>query len=393
MPKEITHCLFAEKSVYALAASDFPARRKAGREIVFLFEKQKEALLYGSVAPDIFYYDLPMPWEKKKTPRGAVWGDLVHGSHGEDALRHVREMLLVLKSPELQAPLTGGKALGRDEHALLVLFVMGYLAHVALDTLLHPFVYYYSGNYYADDVVEKRRAEARHRALETVYDLYNLERFGTTLKKYRPRARIYLKDEPRYLVLGLYALSLLRAWPELAKKEFGTGEIPHNIRHHPLFAIAHRSYKKQLLFNKMFQSRSVSRFGLWLNHKRNDGLHNNSSLLYPAATYREYLATAQNRALAIEKLQIYRDPVDNRAHVFSPARIERRILARTQGMYRVVWSYLEGKIGEAQLGYYLRGFSLNSGRVGVPTNAMRYFAPLAIDGNFQLRPLHGAFAL
>lgn len=393
MPKEITHCLFAEKSVHALAASDFPARRETGREILFLFEKQKEALLYGSVAPDIFYYDVPMPWEKKKTPRGAVWGDLVHGAHGEDALHHVREMLRVLKNPALQVPLTGNRALKRDEHSLLVLFVMGYLAHVALDTLLHPFVYYYSGNYYADDRAEKRRVEARHRALETVYDLYNLERFGTTLKKYRPRARIYLKDEPRYLALGLYALGLLRAWPELAKKEFGSEKLPPNIRKHPLFAITHRSYKKQLLFNKIFQNRSVSRFGLWLNHKRNDGWHDNSSLLYPAATYREYLANAAHRALAIEKLRTYRDPVDNRLHIFSPARIERRILVRTQGMYRVVWSYLEGKIDEKRLSYYLRGFSLNNGRVGVPTNAMRYFAPLAIDGNFRLSQLREAFAL
>lgn len=390
MPKEITHCLFAEKALHELAASDFPLRRSAGRELLFLFEKQKEALLFGSVAPDVFYYDIAVPWEKKGPANGAIWGDLIHGAHGEDTLRHVREMLRILREPDLQSPLTGGRPLSRDEHSLLLLFVMGYLAHVALDTLMHPFVYYYSGNYYAEDAAEKQRSEARHRAIETVYDLWNLERFGTTLVKYRPRARIYLKDEPRYLVLGLFSLGLLRAWPKIAEQEFGTGELPLNIRQHTLFNIAHRSYKKQLLFNKMFQSRSVARFGLWLNARRKDALHANSSLLYPAATYRQYLAKAGKEALAVESFQDYRDPVDNRLLPFSAERIERRILARTQGMYRIVWSYLSDASGEGKLLRRLRGVSLNNGRTGVATRAMRFFSPLAIDGNFRFGQAMGA---
>lgn len=392
MPKEITHCLFAEKAVYSLAASEFPVRRAAGRELLFLFEKQKEALLFGSVAPDIFYYDIAVPWEKTGTANGALWGDLIHGARGEDTLRHVREMLRVLKEPPLQAPLTGGRALSRDEHSLLMLFVMGYLAHVALDTLLHPFVYYYSGNYYAEDEREKRRAEARHRAIETIYDLWNLERFGTTLAKYRPRARIYLRDAPRYLVLGLFSLGLLRAWPNVAEKEFGSGELPHDIRQHPLFGMAHRSYKKQLLLNKMFQSRSVARFGLWLNARRKDALQANSSLLYPAATYRQYLAKAGKEALMVESFRDYRDPVDNRQLPFSPRRMERRILSRTEGMYRIVWSYLTGTLSDALLARRLRGISLNNGRTGVPTNSMRFFSPLAIDGNFRFGMAQGVQA-
>lgn len=386
MPKEITHCLFAEKAVHLLAASEYPQRRAAGRELVSLFAKQSAALLFGSVSPDIFYYDIAVPWEKKALVRGAVWGDLIHGAHGEDSLRHVREMLHILKEPRLQLPLTGGRPLSRAEHSLLALFVMGYLAHVALDTLLHPFVYYYAGNYYAEDAAEKLRSEARHRAIETVYDLWNLERFGTTLAKYRARARIYLRDEPRYLVLALLTLGLLRAWPNIAAQEFGTGDLPSDARQHALFRIAHRSYRKQLLLNKMFQSRSVAHFGFWLNSRRKDALHANSSLLYPAATYREYLAKAGNQALTMESFTDYRDPVDNRILRFSAERLERRILARTQGMYQIVWSYLFGSGSAVQLNRRLRGISLNNGRTGVSTQAMRFFSPLAIDGNFRCSP-------
>lgn len=385
MPKEITHCLFAEQAVRALASSQFPRRRTTGREIQRLFGYQREALLFGAVAPDIFYYDIALPWQKSGLANGAVWGDLLHGVHGEDTLKHVREMLHVLRNPEQQAPLTGGRPLAKDEHSLLVLFVLGYLAHVALDTLLHPFVYYYSGNYFAARVAEKQRAEARHRAIETVYDLWNLERFGTTLRQFRPVARIYLKEKSRSLVLGLLALGLLRAWPKIAEKEFGSDKVPPDIRKHTLVQIARRSYRKQLLLNRLFQSRSVSRLGFWLNARRNDALHANSSLLYPASTYREYLGRARNHALAVESFNGYRDPVDNRWLPFSAERIERRILARTQAIYCIAWSYLSGSANAAKLSRQLRGFSLNNGRTGIATSEMRYFAPLSLDGNFRYR--------
>lgn len=383
MPKEITHCLFAERSIHSLAASLFPDRRKVGHEVMFLFEKFPQALYFGSVSPDIFYYDIATPWEKKGKARGALWGDLIHGAHGEDSLSHVREMLAVLRDAQLQAPLTGGRPLNRDEHGILTLFVMGYLSHVALDTLLHPIVYYYSGNYYAEDRAEKLRSEARHRAIETIFDLYNLERSGSDLKTYRSRAKLYLNDNTRELVLGLFTLSLLRAWPGIAEAEFGKREIPADIRQHALFTVAHRSYKKQLLFNKFFQNRQVARFGLWLNRRRADAMHYNSSLLYPAISYREYLRRTEGSSFTIEQLKDYCDPVDNKLHELSIPRLERRIVARTQGFYRTVWSYLSGSSSDAGLARVLRGYSLNNGRVGVPTSAMRHFAPLAIDGNFE----------
>jgi hypothetical protein len=82
--------------------------------------------------------------------------------------------------------------------------------------------------------------------------------------------------------------------------------------------------------------------------------------------------------------------VDNRLLPFSAERIERRILARTQGMYRIVWSYLSDASGEGKLLRRLRGVSLNNGRTGVATRAMRFFSPLAIDGNFRFGQAMGA---
>jgi hypothetical protein len=52
-------------------------------------------------------------------------------------------------------------------------------------------------------------------------------------------------------------------------------------------------------------------------------------------------------------------------------------------MYWIVWSYLSGSLSNALLARRLRGISLNNGRTGVATSAMRYFSPLAIDGNFR----------
>lgn len=381
MPKEITHCLFAERSMQLMASSRSLSRRDAGRELMYKFTKNPEALYFGSVSPDIFYYDLPLPGEKRNTPGGAVWGDLIHGAHGEDSLKHVREMLEILNDRNLQAPLRPGRPLNDEEQGILQLFIMGYLAHVAMDTLLHPVVYYFSGNYYADDPAQKRRAEARHRAIETVYDLYNLQRAGTTVKGYRMVRRISLSGANRDLILGLYTLALLRAWPELAAREFGSAELPQSAREHPLFRIATRSYRKQLFFNRLFSNRYVARLGFWWNNRKNDALHFNSSLLYPAQSYAEYTSASRSH-LRIEDLRTYLDPIDRREKHFDPRRIEQRVLERTAGFYYAVARYTAGPHGDARAARVFRGFSLNNGRVGIATHAMKYFSPLEIDGNF-----------
>lgn len=385
MPKEITHCLLAERAAHTMAASQNPLKRSVGREIYFAFEKNPQLLYFGSVSPDIFYYDIRMPWEFRVAHRGLVWGELIHGTEGENSLAHVFAMLDILRTPELQRPLTAdGRLLSDEERKGLLLFALGYLSHVALDTILHPIVYYYSGNYYANDRAEKHRAEARHRAVETVFDLYNLDTVGSDLRQYRALHKISLPPQWRDLTLAFYALSLVHAWPELARKEYGSaGENTRNMRKHPLFKVALRSYKKQVLFNRIFQNPRLAHWGLGYNRRRADSLHYNSSLLYPARSYAEYQNENRGRLFSVADLTEYRHPLDNRRYPIHHRRLSAKVFARTHAFFRAAWLYTAGKRDRAATGRVLRGYSLNNGRVGVPTRAMRFFNPLAINGNFE----------
>lgn len=384
MPKEITHCILAERAAHTLAAATTERKQKVGREIIFLSEKFPQLLYFGSIAPDIFFYDIKLPWEVRVRHRGLVWGELIHGTDGEDSLAHVFAMLDILRDRSLQGDITGGRTFSTDEHDGLLLFVLGYLSHVALDTVMHPIVYYYSGNYYATDRREKLRAEARHRAMETVLDLYNLAALDSDLNRFRARKKVTLPQEWQDLVLAFYARSIIRAWPELAGAEFGiAGTAELDIRKHAFFKVVKRCYKKQNRFNRLFQHAGVARSGLWYNHRRKDKLHFNSSLLYPAASYREYLAANKGKRFKISDLKSYRDPVSNREKAISPEHLTKRALARAQAFYRAAWYYAHETENITQARRVLKGYSLNNGRVGVPTRAMQYFSPLAIDGNFR----------
>ncbi|MBX3721625.1 MAG: zinc dependent phospholipase C family protein [Turneriella sp.] len=391
MPKEITHCLLAERAAHAMAASGNPYKKKIGGEIYFLFEKNPEPLYFGSVSPDIFYYDIRMPWEFRIKHRGLIWGELIHGTHGENSLAHVLEMLAILQDAALQKPLLTAGTLSRDDRAALLLFALGYLSHVALDTILHPIVYFYSGNYYAEDRAEKLRAEARHRAVETIFDLYNLDSVGSDLRQYRGLKKMTLPRRQRDLVLGFYTLALLRAWPNLARDEFGAkGEIPADIYKHPLFKIAVRSYKKQLMFNRIFQNPRLAHWGLGYNRRRADALHFNSSLLYPARSYADYQNGNRGQLFAVADLREYRHPLDNSLHPIHRRRITAKIFARTHAFFRSAFLFAEGQISRAEAARVLKGYSLNNGKVGVRTDAMRYFAPLPINGNFEYLDAEGA---
>lgn len=389
MPKEITHCILAERAAHAMAASISPRKRAMGAEICFLYEQYPELLYFGSVAPDIFFYDIKMPWELGVKHRGLAWGELIHGTHGEDSLAHIFEIFRILKSPELQE-MVQGRAFSEKEKNGVLLFTLGYLTHVALDTVMHPIVYYFAGDYYAKDRREKLRAEARHRAIETILDLYNLEAIGSDLNKFKAMKKMALPREWRDLILGVYTLSLLNAWPGTAEREFpGATARPGLLKAHPLFRAALRGYKKQMFFNKIFQNAGLARSGLWYNKRKKDKLHFNSSLLYPARSYRDYERRHPENHFRITDIHTFSHPLDNHEYPVRPESLRRRALARSQAFMRTAWLYGRDGIDESVARRKLKGYSLNNGRVGVPTSAMRFFAPLAIDGNFKYIDLKG----
>jgi len=147
MPKELTHWHVAGRALAQIPDN------LAGRLI-----QAYPALYYlGATAHDTAFYDLSRPAEASLERVG----NLLHGVNGENTLVPLIDMLT--------------KALLQEQPEPLLSFVLGMLTHYLADSTFHPFVYYFSGNYFDEDPEKRAKAVFRHRLLETALDAW----FGT----------------------------------------------------------------------------------------------------------------------------------------------------------------------------------------------------------------------
>jgi len=160
MGKEISHILCAEQTSQALEGV-------AGGGLLSLLRDNAREYHFGSIAADTFFYSVRIPFVSKNSP---CCGDMIHGAGGSDTVRPVHEMLMALRDAP-NDPLFGQKAA----------FASGFLTHIALDSILHPYVYHVSGNYYADCPVERQQAQVRHRLIEAWLDLHMLRQTSRDL--------------------------------------------------------------------------------------------------------------------------------------------------------------------------------------------------------------------
>ncbi|MBX7138585.1 MAG: zinc dependent phospholipase C family protein [Oligoflexia bacterium] len=143
MPREYIHWKVAlqtlEELVRVYPQSDFTRLDRA-------------MLLLGAVAHDApYFYRLG----RGKFSRVA---ELLHGTHGDDTL----EPLALFCEAACQAP----SGTHHDHRA----FLLGLITHYSADIVLHPAVYYFTGNYYDSDPQRARAARTQHRLLETCLD-------------------------------------------------------------------------------------------------------------------------------------------------------------------------------------------------------------------------------
>lgn len=163
MPKELTHCLFVDRATRALAQA-----AKGPDDFVDLLRRRRSAAHAGAVMVDTFFYALHLPVLEKSF---FDFGDVVHGAAGEDTSRLPLAMLEAAR--DTRDPTV------REER---IAFAAGFLTHVAMDSVLHPFVYNVTGNYYAPDRRAREGAMARHRLLEAWLDLHMLRGAGLDLR-------------------------------------------------------------------------------------------------------------------------------------------------------------------------------------------------------------------
>jgi hypothetical protein len=142
MPKEIVHWLVAQRAAEQLSTGPFgPALGRC-----------PNGLKLGAVYHDVLFY---LTGEEsvgmKELPHK------LHGAHGEDTYA-----LLRAQARHLHA---------RQDSPLPTAFFVGLASHIFADAVLHPFVYFHTGNYYDDDPARRTAAIRRHRTLEGLMDM------------------------------------------------------------------------------------------------------------------------------------------------------------------------------------------------------------------------------
>ena len=160
MPRDLTHVIIADDILKR--SKDSWAKGVA---------EQSTAMHMGAIAHDSFLYG-PSPKLSTK----------MHGGFGDDPRAPALAMLddvRAEKNPELKAK---KKA-----------FAFGYLSHMAVDSVFHPFVYSVSGSQVPENNTSKEgedMAKARHRYAETWLDVHFLREKGLTFNNFRPMRKI-----------------------------------------------------------------------------------------------------------------------------------------------------------------------------------------------------------
>jgi len=244
MGKEISHIICAEQTFQALSG-------KAGGSFLSLLKDNLSAFHFGSIAADTFFYGIRLPLEPVRLP---CCGDLVHGSFGADSGGPVYEMLKALRDSPGD-PLFAGKAA----------FVSGFLTHIALDSILHPYVYHVSGNYYAECRTERQQARIRHRLIESWLDLHLLRQSSRDLAGFRRLADIRRNGALNGELLGFFFAA--------CGKAFGI----EPSRRKELF----RGYRVQMLLNRAFTRASAAKLVRRLDRLFSGRLGTFAALFYP----------------------------------------------------------------------------------------------------------------
>lgn len=141
MPKDLIHFAVAERTAKLLSDTQYaPA-----------LAHNTDGLLLGSVFHDALFYAITSagkPLEKLAHE--------LHGADGQDTYTLIR--LQALHAAETKSPMAA---------ALLV----GIISHVFADITMHPMVWHFTGDYYAEDSNSRALARQRHRAMESLMDM------------------------------------------------------------------------------------------------------------------------------------------------------------------------------------------------------------------------------
>ncbi len=145
MPKEVTHWHIGVE-----ALKKCPLLHSRMKESL----QHEAAFLLGAISHDSPYYsDICISGADDVA-------EYLHGKDGEDTYEVVRDLFILGSESE--------PAL----RYLYYYFSLGLLSHIILDAVLHPFIYYISGDYYGKSRKERAEARTAHRNIESILEHY-----------------------------------------------------------------------------------------------------------------------------------------------------------------------------------------------------------------------------
>jgi hypothetical protein len=331
MPKELTHILFADALLDELD--------QTGRnDLASPLERHRSTLHFGSIATDTLYYELTFPIIDRDY---AHWGEIIHGGRGEDTGTPIREMLRRLQNHPQNRPPSA-----QDDARFA--FVCGFLSHMALDIVFHPWVYAVTGLYYDPDPDRQADSQMSHRLVESWLDLLMLQRFEKTRNNFDPFKAIRANKITNIDCLDFFAESFRTAWRI-------EGDVGRYIR---------RFHTVQMLLGRLFSSRTATTAVALLNRLSKGRLRAFTALFYP--THPERMPTE------LFEFQSFRHPVTGRTIASNLDQLWAE--ARQLGA-RLLITAANIRAGEAPeaLDAVLEGRSLNIGLPRTPSDLASHF--------------------
>lgn len=284
-------------------------------QISSVIDKNPKPYYFGSVAPDSFYYSANANVRRIS--------ETLHGRDGQPTNEIIFTLLDEARQKKTEADLS---------------FVFGYITHCALDITFHPMIYYLSGNYYDPDPRKANEAVYLHRHLETYLDAQVNQSY-------------YFNDYVNFKVLRMLF------FPHYISKTYHTTprEIERTLkRKSTVYSLLRNNFVLDVLylFYRFIKHSSWSKFKMFL------GI---------------FYGNLQRDNRIIPKTINYRDVVTGEPKITTIYDLFNEAGVLAVEMIAVAHSYYEGRITREEAAEVIRGESLNTGRVGIPVDQIRYF--------------------
>lgn len=272
MPKEITH--------WAIATT---ARKNVHyKRIKSVIDENYASFLAGAIAYDIPYYS------RGKSSR--ILAKKAAELHGVETCKVWKPIINLLQNYSIDED--------GDIPDVVLSFILGCISHVIIDSCYHPFIYYFTGNNYDEDIYRRNKAVVKHRQFESHLDLYYLRKLNYT----GPTSAKYIISQLRGSIMTDY-LSLLYFSNNVDKRIEMTQECLNDY------------IKTQGLFNN-----KILKYALKLVGIANVEMRKRSALFYPKTIGTSYYRLFENNSQ-------YRHPISGELIEASLATIYNKCIA------------------------------------------------------------------